>query len=49
MDRRPRFRRSEVVTLAVFGQWSQFESERGFYRYAQRHLRSAFPTLPERE
>jgi Transposase DDE domain len=41
--------RSEVITLAVFGQWSQFESERSFYRYAQRHLRSAFPTLPERE
>ena len=40
---------SEVVTLAVFGQWSQFESERGFYRYAERHLRSAFPNLPERE
>ena len=38
--------RSEVVTLAVFGQWSQFESERGFYRYAQRHLQAAFPTLP---
>src|SRR5436305_15285294 len=41
--------RSEVVTLAVFGQWSQFKSERGFYRYAQRHLRSAFPSLPARE
>ena len=37
---------SEVVTLAVFGQWSQFESERAFYRYAERHLRSAFPNLP---
>ena len=41
--------RSEVVTLAVFGQWSRFESERGFYRYAERHLRSAFPSLPARE
>src|SRR5438105_9926113 len=41
--------RSEVVTLAVFGQWSQFESERGFSRYAEQHLRSAFPNLPERE
>jgi hypothetical protein len=41
--------RSEVVTLAVFGQWSHFESERGFYRYAQRSLRWAFPSLPARE
>lgn len=40
---------SEVVTLAVFGQWSQFPSERAFYRYAERHLRSAFPSLPTRE
>jgi hypothetical protein len=40
--------RSEVVTLALFGQWSCFLSERGFYRYAGRHLRSAFPTLPSR-
>jgi hypothetical protein len=40
---------SEVVTLAVFGQWSQFKSERGFYRYAERHLRWAFPSLPTRE
>lgn len=41
--------RSEVVTLAVFGQWSQFPSERGFYRYAEQHLRPAFPSLPARE
>lgn len=40
--------RSEVITLALFGQWAQFPSERAFYRYAQRHLRSAFPTLPDR-
>ncbi|HJT59453.1 MAG TPA: transposase [Ktedonobacteraceae bacterium] len=40
---------SEVVTLAVFGQWARFASERAFYRYARRHLRSAFPTLPARE
>jgi hypothetical protein len=39
---------SEVVTLAVFGQWAQFPSERAFYRYAVCHLRPAFPTLPER-
>ena len=40
---------SEVVTLAVFGQWAQFPSERAFYRYTLRCLRPAFPTLPERE
>lgn len=40
---------SEVVTLAVFGQWAQFPSERAFYRYAASHLHAAFPTLPERE
>lgn len=39
---------SEVVTLALFGQWAHFSSERGFYRYADRHLRPAFPHLPER-
>ena len=25
---------SEVVTLALFGQWVQFPSERAYYRYA---------------
>ena len=40
--------RSEVVTLALFGQWQGFGSERGFYRYAWRHLRAAFPQLPTR-
>jgi len=40
--------RSEVVTLAIFGQWSLFDSERGFYRYAERNLRRAFPSLPHR-
>src|ERR1041384_826397 len=40
---------SEVLTLAIFGQWQGFGSERGFYRYAQRQLRAAFPQLPTRE
>ncbi len=39
---------SEVITLALFGQWGQFPSERAFYRYAQHHLRTAFPQLPDR-
>ena len=29
--------RSEVVTLAIFGQWQGCGSERGFYRYAHHH------------
>jgi hypothetical protein len=40
--------RSEVVTLALFGQWNHFPSERAFYRYADHHLRNAFPRLPDR-
>ena len=39
---------SEVVTLALFGQWCHFSRERDFSRYARRHLRSAFPGLPDR-
>jgi len=39
---------SEVVTLALFGQWGRFASERDFYRYADRWLRGAFPGLPTR-
>ena len=40
---------SEIVTLAIFSRFSQFASERDFYRYAQTHLlRDAFPTLPSR-
>ena len=45
---RPSLTRGEVVTLALFGQWSCFLSERGFYRYASHHLRPAFPILPYR-
>ncbi len=44
----PALSRSEVVTLGLFGQWACFPSERAFYRYAQRHLRAAFPHLPAR-
>lgn len=44
----PALSRSEVLTLAIFGQWQGFGSERGFYRYARRHLRPAFPRLPTR-
>ncbi len=37
-----------MITLALFGQWGRFASERAFYRYAQQHLRPAFPQLPDR-
>lgn len=39
---------SEVVTLALFGQFACFGSERGFYRSAEQRLRPLFPTLPDR-
>lgn len=39
---------SEVVTLATFAQWAHFRTERDFYRYAENHLRAAFPGLPDR-
>jgi hypothetical protein len=39
---------SEVITLALFGQWEQFPSQAAFYRYARQHLRSCFPALPSR-
>jgi hypothetical protein len=41
----PALAQSEVVTLAVFGQWGRFASERAFYRYANQCLRAAFPRL----
>jgi hypothetical protein len=40
--------RSEVVTLAIMGQWYCYRNHRDFYRYANRHFRPAFPTLPDR-
>lgn len=40
--------RSEVVTLAIFGQSARFASERDFWRFAQTKLRGAFPNLPDR-
>jgi hypothetical protein len=39
---------SEVVTLALFGQWRHFAGESAFYRWARRQLQGAFPTLPHR-
>jgi hypothetical protein len=34
--------RSEVVKLSIFEQWQNFGNERGFYRYAERHLGKPF-------
>jgi hypothetical protein len=45
---RPELARSEVLTLALFSQWSGFRSERQFWRYASCHLRPLFPQLPSR-
>jgi hypothetical protein len=44
----PALTESEVLTLALFSHWASFGSERAFYRYAARHLRPLFPTLPSR-
>jgi hypothetical protein len=35
----------EVITLAILAQWPRWRSERDFWRFAQAHLRSYFPTL----
>jgi hypothetical protein len=39
---------SEVVTLALCGQWACFRGERAFDRSARRALRDACPRLPDR-
>lgn len=39
---------SEVVCLAIYGQWRRFQSESDFYRFAQECLRGYFPNLPDR-
>lgn len=44
----PHLSRSEVLTIAVVGQWGRFASERDFWRWAEHHLPSFFPRLPSR-
>src|SRR5512144_455118 len=39
---------SEMLTLALLGQWQRFPRERGLYRYSQRHRRGALHTSPAR-
>jgi Transposase DDE domain len=48
VGRPPAVSRGEVLTLAIASQWATFPTERAFYRYATRHLRALFPTLPSR-
>lgn len=43
-----KFTASEAITLLIFSQWGRFLSERDFYRFAYKKLRSAFPDLPSR-
>jgi hypothetical protein len=45
---KPALSRSELLTLALFARFRRFASERDFYRWAEGHLRAAFPTLPHR-
>jgi hypothetical protein len=45
---KPSLTASEVVTISIVGQWQRWSSERDFYRWANRHLQSAFPKLPTR-
>lgn len=37
---------SEVLSLVLLSRWSRFSSDRAFYRFALRELRTAFPGLP---
>lgn len=37
---------SEVLSLVLMSRWQRFCSDRDFYRFANQHLRAAFPTLP---
>jgi hypothetical protein len=39
---------SEVVTLALYGQWARFRGERALYRHARRSPRGAGTRLPDR-
>lgn len=43
----PSLQVSEVLSLALLSRWRRFGSDRDFYRFAWRHLRGAFPGLPD--
>jgi hypothetical protein len=42
----PALSRSEVITLALFGQWGRFRNESDFWRFALQCLKHLFPKLP---
>lgn len=44
----PQLSPAQILTLAAVSQWRRFSSERDFWRYAEVHLRSFFPSLPTR-
>lgn len=44
--RKPLLSLPQVLALCVLAQWSQFSSERGFYRWAVTHLSERFCPLP---
>jgi hypothetical protein len=44
---RPLLSRSEVITLALFGQWARFRSEKDFWRFAKQSLNHLFLRLPD--
>jgi hypothetical protein len=43
---RPSLTLSEVLSLVLLSRWRRFSSDWDFYRFADQHLRSAFPKLP---
>jgi hypothetical protein len=43
----PSLQVSEVLSLVLLSRWSRFGSDREFYRFAQRHLHAAFPSMPD--
>lgn len=43
----PSLTRSQVITLALFGQWARFRSERDFWRFAKEKLHHLFLNLPD--
>jgi hypothetical protein len=46
--RKTKLRPSEIVTLSIFGQWTRFDGERSFWRFAQTRLDDLFPNLCDR-
>ena len=44
--RKPTLSLSQTLALCLLCQWREFASERGFYRWAARHLHGTFCTLP---